>query len=551
MRTLVPRVDETPAQRRIVGYVAAAVLCVLGFTVLYQVGMARLEGVDVGFVEALHVVVEAFTTTGFGEDAGQWSTNGMWLLSIAMQVTGVVLIFLALPVFLVPIVEETLRVDPPTETDRTDHVLISGDTPTVETLVRELDSAGVAHVAVTADRDRAVDLHGAGRAVVHGDPETEAVLERANADEALALVADGDDEQSASVVLSAKQAAPDLQVVTTVEDPQTADYHRFAGADRVVSPRHLLGESLASKAATAVRGDVSDAIEIGDDLEIAELIVQRDSRIVGDRVSDSELTNTDATVIGAWFRGEFVSPPRPDDVIDGRTVLLVVGTEAELERMKELTLSETPQHRRGTVVVAGYGEVGSTVGDALAAADVPTVAVDEVDKPGVDVVGDVTDQATLREAGVDDARTVIIALDDDTTAVFAALAVAQFAPDVEIIARANEQESTAKLYRAGAEYVLALATVSGRILASSLLEDEEVIAPGTQVEVVRTSAPALVGQTLGAADVRARTNCTVIAVERDDRLVTDVGPTFRVEDGDVLIVAGLDADVNEFNKIVG
>lgn len=551
MRTLVPRVDETPAQRRIVGYVGAVVLCVLGFTVLYQVGMARLEGVDVGFVEALHVVVEAFTTTGFGEDAGQWSTNGMWLLSIAMQVTGVVLIFLALPVFLVPIVEETLRVDPPTETDRTDHVLISGDTPTVETLVRELDSAGVAHVAVTADRDRAVDLHGAGRAVVHGDPETEAVLERANADEALALVADGDDEQSASVVLSAKQAAPDLQVVTTVEDPQTADYHRFAGADRVVSPRHLLGESLASKAATAVRGDVSDAIEIGDDLEIAELIVQRDSRIVGDRVSDSELTNTDATVIGAWFRGEFVSPPRPDDVIDGRTVLLVVGTEAELERMKELTLSETPQHRRGTVVVAGYGEVGSTVGDALAAADVPTVAVDEVDKPGVDVVGDVTDQATLREAGVDDARTVIIALDDDTTAVFAALAVAQFAPDVEIIARANEQESTAKLYRAGAEYVLALATVSGRILASSLLEDEEVIAPGTQVEVVRTSAPALVGQTLGAADVRARTNCTVIAVERDDRLVTDVGPTFRVEDGDVLIVAGLDADVNEFNKVVG
>jgi len=551
VRTLVPRVEETPARRRIVGYVGAVVLCVLGFTVLYQVGMARLEGVDVGFVESLHVVVEAFTTTGFGEDAGQWSTNGMWLLSIAMQVTGVVLIFLALPVFLVPIVEETLRVDPPTETDLTDHVLISGYTPTVETLVRELDSMGVPYALVAADRDRAVDLHGAGHVVVHGDPEKEAVLERANAGEALALVADGDDEQSASVVLSAKQAAPDLQVVTTVEDPRTADYHRFAGADRVVSPRHLLGESLASKAATAVRTDVGDAIEIGDDFEIAELMVQRDSRIVGDRVSDSELANTGATVIGAWFRGEFVSPPRPDDVIDERTGLLVAGTEAELERMKELTLSETPQHRRGTVVVAGYGEVGSTVGDALAAADVPTVVVDEVDKPGVDVVGDVTDRATLREAGVDDARTVILAIDDDTTAVFAALGVAQFAPDVEIIARANEQESTAKLYRAGAEYVLALATVSGRIIASSLLEDEEVIAPDTQIEVVRTSAPALVGQTLAAADVRARTNCTVIAVERDDRLVTGVGPTFRVEAGDVLIVAGLDADVNEFNKTVG
>jgi Trk K+ transport system NAD-binding subunit len=551
VRTLVPRVDETPARRRVVAYVGLVVLCILGFTVLYQVGMARLEGVRVGFVESLHVVVEAFTTTGFGEDANRWSTNGMWLLSIAMQITGVVLIFLALPLFLVPFVEESLRVEPPTGTDLTDHVLISGYTPTTETLVRELDSMGVPHAAVVPDRDRAVDLHEAGHAVVHGDPERVPVLERANAREALALVAEGDDETSASVVLSAKQAAPDLRVVTTVEDPKTADYHRFAGADRVVSPRHLLGESLASKAATAVRTDVGDAVEIGDDFEIAELMVQRDSRVVGDRVSDSELADTGATVIGAWFRGEFVSPPRPDDVIDEHTVLLAAGKEAELERLKELTLSETRRHRRGTVVIAGYGEVGSTVGDALAAADVPTVVVDEEDKPGVDVVGDVTDRSTLREAGVDDARSVILAVDDDTTAVFATLAVAQFAPDVEVIVRANEQDSTTKLYRAGAEYVLALATVAGRILASSLLEDEEVIAPDTQIEVVRTVAPSLAGQTLAEADVRARTNCTVIAAERDDRLLTDVGPAFRVEDGDTLIVAGLDADINEFNKIAG
>jgi hypothetical protein len=65
--------------------------------------MARLEGTQAGFVEALHVVVEAFTTTGFGEDASRWSTNGMSALSIAMQVTGIVLIFLALPLFLVPL----------------------------------------------------------------------------------------------------------------------------------------------------------------------------------------------------------------------------------------------------------------------------------------------------------------------------------------------------------------------------------------------------------------------------------------------------------------
>ena len=66
----------------------------------------------------------------------------------------------------------------------------------------------------------------------------------------------------------------------------------------------------------------------------------------------------------------------------------------------------------------------------------------------------------------------------------------------------------------GVVAILALATVSGRMLASNLL-DEEVIAPQSQLEIVRTTAPALVGQSLAEADVRARTNCTVIAAERD------------------------------------
>ncbi|MFB6160846.1 MAG: TrkA family potassium uptake protein [Haloferacaceae archaeon] len=548
MPTLPRSVDGTTARRRTLLYVGLVVAAILGYTVLYRYGMARLEGTEVSFLEALNVVVESMTTTGYGEDAQQWTTDGMLALTIAMQLTGVVLIFLTLPLFLVPLVEESLRTDPPTETDRTDHVVICQFSPRGETLVAELESRDVPYVVVVPDRDEAVSLHEEGVPVVHGDPESTSVLRAAGAPDALALVADADDETNASIVLSAREAAPDLRVVTLVEDPRTADYHRYAGADHVASPRHLLGESLASKAATAVRTDVGDAIEISDDFEIVELMVQRDSRLVGETVADSGVGATGANVIGAWFRGEFVSPPRPDDVIDEHTVLLVAGREANLERLKELTLSETRQRRRGTVVVAGYGEVGSTVADALAAADVPTVVVDRQEKPGVDVVGDVTDRSTLAAADVAEARSVILALDDDTTATFATLAVSRFAPDVEIIARANEPDSTTKLYRAGAEYVLALATVSGRILASTLL-DEEVIAPDTQVEVVRTTASGLVGETLASADVRARTNCTVIAAERNGDLLTDVGPDFRIQRGDVLVVAGLDEDVNAFNEL--
>jgi K+/H+ antiporter YhaU regulatory subunit KhtT len=71
-----------------------------------------------------------------------------------------------------------------------------------------------------------------------------------------------------------------------------------------------------------------------------------------------------------------------------------------------------------------------------------------------------------------------------------------------------------------------------------------------KVEIVRTPAPELVGDTLAEADVRARTGCTIIAIERDGELLTDIGPDSRVEDGDELVAAGPDADVNDLQAMV-
>jgi Trk K+ transport system NAD-binding subunit len=475
----------------------------------------------------------------------------MWLLSLAMMLSGVTLIFLALPVFLVPLVEEALRTDPPEVTDLSDHVVICTYTPRGEMLVQELTAMDVPYVVLEPDRETAVELYEDDGSVVHGDPEHVSDLRAAGIERARALVADADDETNASVVLSAREVAPDLRIVSLVEDARTADYHRYAGADRVVSPRHMLGESLASKATTSISTELGDAVEVGEDFEIAELLVQRGSPLAGRTVAESRVgEHSGANIIGAWFRGEFVSPPDPDAIIDEHTVLLVTGREAQLERLKELTLSDTREFRRGLVIVAGYGEVGQTAHEKLTSSDRPSVVVDVEEKPGVDVVGDVTDERTLEEADAGAAHSVILAIDDDRTAVFATLALKQVAPGAEVIARANEAGSISKLYRAGADYVLSLATVSGRLLASSILE-EEVISPETQIDVVRTEAPDLVGRTLAEADVRARTGCTVIAVERDGRLVTNVGPEFRVRRGDDLVVAGVDADVNRFNELAG
>jgi Trk K+ transport system NAD-binding subunit len=228
----------------------------------------------------------------------------------------------------------------------------------------------------------------------------------------------------------------------------------------------------------------------------------------------------------------------------------VSGREDQLERLKELTVADLRRHERGQTVVVGDGEVGRTVVDRLAAADLPYTVADVDEMSGVDVVDDATDPDVLREAGVHEARSVILAVPDDTDTEFTTLVARDVGDGVAVIARVAEAEAVPKPYRAGADYALALATVSGRMIASAVL-DEDVMSMDTQLEVVRTGAPGLVGRTLAEADVRARTGCTVVAVERNGDVLTELGPEFRVLDGDDLVVAGTDAGTNRFTELPG
>ncbi|MBV0902136.1 potassium channel family protein [Haloarcula salina] len=538
-------------QRRTSLYVLALVGIILGYALAYDYGMSAFENEPRSFLKSLQIVVETFTTTGYGSD-GDWQSTGMLLLIIVMDVTGVVLIFLALPVLLFPLFEEAMATNAPTsvEEDIADHVVICQFTPRGETLITELETWDVPYVVVESDRARANELYEEGYHVIHADPQSVEGLERAHLSSARALVADASDQVNTSIILTAREVDEAVQTVSVVEEPDRARYHDLAGADAVLSPRRLLGESLASKVTTGVSTTLGDSIEIGQDFDIAELPVHRGSDLVGTTLADSGIREeTGVNVIGAWFRGQFVSPPDPDAELDGSTVLLVSGTERQLEQLKELTLSSVRGFRRGETVIIGSGEVGQTIAADLRSAGVPHTVLDKTDQPGVDVVGDATEPDDLRAAGIEDARTVILALSEDTDTEFATLVIRDLNPGVEIIARAEETANVKKMYRAGADYVLALSTVSGRMLASTILEDEDVISMDQQVEIIRVTADGLGGTTLGEADIRSRTGCTVIAIERDGTVLTDLGPDVRIESNDRLVIAGTDDGVNRFQSL--
>ncbi|WP_459193302.1 potassium channel family protein [Halosimplex sp. J119] len=531
--------------RLTVYYLVLVVGVLSGFVVLYNYGMTTWEDRPQPLYRSVEAVVQTVTTVGYGGDA-PWSSPQMNYLVSLMALSGLVLIFAALPVLVVPLFEDAFTSSAPSSVRGVDeHVVLCDYGPREEVLIDELTERGVEYVVVDADRESADDLYAAGYTVMFGDPESDAALRRARLADADALIANVDDEANPSVLLSARAVSPDVRTVSLAEDPDAADYHRYAGADHVLSPKQILGEQLAAKAVGTFDPEAIEAVEIEEDFDIAEFPLQSGSELIGQTIGESDVAErTGASIIGVWFRGEFRSPPPLDARLDARSVLVATGGDAELDRLKEMTLSEG-RRRRGDVVVAGTGVVGRAVTTALSDVGVRYRTIDLAEGPTVDVVGDATDRRVLREAGIADADTVVLALPDDTATVFATFAIRELNPRIEIVAQANEHENVSKLYRAGADYVLSLSAVSGRMLASIVL-GEDILSSGTQLKLVRTTVPGAAGESLADADIRNLTGCTVVAAERDGRVVTNPGASFVIEPGDELVVVGTDESINRF-----
>ena len=89
--------------------------------------------------------------------------------------------------------------------------------------------------------------------------------------------------------------------------------------------------------------------------------------------------------------------------------------------------------------------------------------------PRIDFAGDVLDTSVLERAGLANARALILALDSDDSTLFATVIARDLAPGVPIIARVNHSRNLDNIHRAGADYALSIADVSGQMLSSRLL----------------------------------------------------------------------------------
>jgi voltage-gated potassium channel len=138
--------------------------------------------------------------------------------------------------------------------------------------------------------------------------------------------------------------------------------------------------------------------------------------------------------------------------------------------MKDRTISKLNDH----VIVCGFGRNGSQACEELIHEGRNFIVIDKDPEALKDIenkekyqviVADATTDKTLKLAGIERAKEIIITTPSDASNVFITLTARELKPDIMIIARASEMESESKLYRAGADKVILPDYLGGMFMA--------------------------------------------------------------------------------------
>jgi voltage-gated potassium channel len=232
-------------------------------------------------------------------------------------------------------------------------------------------------------------------------------------------------------------------------------------------------------------------------------------------------------------------------------------TEKLLTLKGKKTMQDAINKLRQHYVVCGYGQVGETVADELAAARVPFVVLerdperaDVAAKKGYAVhVGNAVDEDDLATVRLGDAAGLVSTMSSEVENVYTVLTARETNPGIHIVARSSGVIADKKLRRVGANRVISPTSTGSRHMAHVLLRptasdfvEIAMSAAGGELQMEEIPIPAqskIIGQTLQASGLGRDYRVLVVAVKRADGTLNTVPPgSTEVQEHDVLLCIG-------------
>jgi len=208
-------------------------------------------------------------------------------------------------------------------------------------------------------------------------------------------------------------------------------------------------------------------------------------------------------------------------------------------------------------IVCGYGRIGSIVAREFARQKIPFVVVEReaerlqraLDDGMLAIEADATREDVLTRVGIDRARGLIAAVGSDAENVYTVLSARVLRPDLLIIARAETEDASRKLLRAGANRVVSPYQIGGQQMAQTALRPAVVdfVALATSSENLELAmeevpigrASNLVDKSILDANLRQRFGVVVVGIQRTDgHMEFNPPPSAAIRAGDRLVVLG-------------
>jgi len=219
-------------------------------------------------------------------------------------------------------------------------------------------------------------------------------------------------------------------------------------------------------------------------------------------------------------------------------------------------------------IICGFGRVGRRVAHEFRHEGAPFVVLDfsaEAKEAAAEagvlfIEGNGTDDDDLQAAGVERARGLIAASDDDADNLYITLSARAQNDRLLIVARASTEEAAKKLQRAGANRIVQPYQAAGRTMANLLLRpqvtafvDVVTTASGEDLrfeEIEVTSESGRGGKSIRELDIRRQTGALIVALrKRDGSFDTTPTPEAVLDVGDVLIAAGTEEELRGLERI--
>jgi voltage-gated potassium channel len=223
---------------------------------------------------------------------------------------------------------------------------------------------------------------------------------------------------------------------------------------------------------------------------------------------------------------------------------------------------------RDHIIVCGYGRVGRRAAEEFRASGAAYVVLDHSEDAiaaaeengDLFVRGDGSNDDDLVRVGIDRARGLLVASDDDADNLYITLSAKARRPDLTVVARASSEDAERKLHLAGADRVVTPYTTAGRVMANLMTQPHvtafvnvltsaaETNLGFEEIEVHSTSA--VVGKTIGELDVQRRTGAYIVAIrKRAGELQLRPSRDTLLEAGDVIVGLGSPEEVAKLEEL--